>query len=175
MNRMWFVAPVTMVLAGCGSDLDLVKGGVMEFNKTITLGQALDNWKSCEQRSWEEFKADNGVRVVQFSCQHAISQYVEKLKSLLSAEAQESASHLNIASNVQTFQFTINQDGSFQIDNVQVKTTWADGTSFEDPQEPVEQLQIAYSNKFNFDENLLNAITAGQLSYVFSIIKARAN
>ena len=33
-NKVWFVSPVALVLAGCGSDLDLVKGGVMEFNKT---------------------------------------------------------------------------------------------------------------------------------------------
>lgn len=81
---------------------------------------------------------------------------------------------LDIASNIQTFQFTINQGDTFQIDNVQVKTTWQDGTSFEDSQKPVEQLEMAYANNLNFDPTELNEMGAAQISYVFSMIKMRA-
>lgn len=164
-----------MALTGCGGDLDLVKNGVMEFNQTTTLGKALDNWKSCEQRNWKEFETDNGAKVVQFSCQHKVTQYMSKAKSLLSQEKQAKADHLDIVSNVQTFQFTVNQDDTFQIDNVQVKTTWKDGKSFEDSQKPVEQLETAYQNQLNFNPAELNEVGAAQISYIFSMIKARAN
>lgn len=53
MKKALLVAPIVMALASCGSNLDLVKGGIMEFNPTTTLGQALDNWKSCTKRDWE--------------------------------------------------------------------------------------------------------------------------
>ncbi len=54
MKKVLFAIPLALALTGCGSDIDLVKGGVMEFNQTTTLGKALDNWKSCESREWEK-------------------------------------------------------------------------------------------------------------------------
>lgn len=175
MKKIFLIAPIVMALTGCGSDLDLVKGGIMEFNKTTTLGKALDSWKSCESRNWEEFETDNGVKVVQFACQHKVTQYMSKAKSLLSEEEQAKADHLDIVSNVQTFQFTVNQDDTFQIDNVQVETTWKDGKSYKDSQKPIEQLETAYKNKLNFDSSELNKFSAAKISYVFSMIKLRAN
>lgn len=186
MKKVLFAIPLALALTGCGSDIDLVKGGVMEFNQTTTLGKALDNWKSCESREWEEFETDNGIKVVQFTCQHKISQYMSKVKSLLSEEdmskaksllseeEQAKANHLDIASNIHTFQFTINQDDTFQIDNIQVKTTWQDGTSFEDSQKPLELLEMAYANNLNFDPAELNEMGAAQISYVFAMMKMLA-
>ena len=173
MKKVLLVAPVILALAGCGSDIDLVKGGAMEFNQTTTLGKVLDNWKSCEHRKWEAFETDNGISVVQFRCQHKVSQYMSKAKSMLSEGDQAKADHLDISSNIQTFQFTINQDDTFQIDNVQVKTTWEDGTFFEDSQKPLEQLETAYANNLNFDPGELNKAGAAQISYVFAMIKAQ--
>lgn len=180
MKKLLFILPFLMILTSCGSgsgsgsDIDAVKGGVMEFNKTTTLGQALDNWKSCENSNWSEFETSNGIKVVQFKCQHKIIAYMKKAKSLLPKKEQAEATQLDITSNVQTFQFTINKDDSFQIDNVQVKTTWSDGTSFNDSQKPVEQLETAYKNSLNFDPRELNKNTAEQISYAFSLIKDRA-
>ena len=99
---------------------------------------------------------------------------MSKAKSLLSEEKQARAKHLDIASNIQTFQFTINQDDTFQIDNVQDKITWQDGTSFEDSQNPVEQLETAYANNLNFDPTELNRMGAAQIYTVFAMIKMRA-
>lgn len=175
MKKLLFGAAIILTLTGCVSDTEFVKNGTMDFNGTITVGEALDSWKSCEKREWEEFETDNGVKVVQFSCQHKIEQFIARTKSLLSESELEDAGHLNIASNLQTFQFTINQDQTFQIDNVQIKTTWADGTSFEDSQEPVEQLQTAYANQLSLDPNELDSAVAAQMAYVFMLIKSRAN
>ncbi|RUO30388.1 hypothetical protein [Aliidiomarina soli] len=175
MKKLLFGAPIILALTGCVSDTDFVKNGTMDFNGTITVGEALDSWKSCERREWEEFETDNGVQVVQFSCQHKIDQFISRTKSLLPENELEDADHLDIDSNLQIFQFTINRDQTFQIDNVQIRTTWADGTSFEDSQEPVEQLQTAYANQLNFDPNELDSAAAAQTAYVFMVIKSRAN
>lgn len=175
MKKVLLAVPFLIALTGCESDVDLVKLGIMEFNKTTTLGKALDNWKSCENREWEEFETDNGMKIVQFTCRHKITQYMSQAKSLLLQEEQAKANHLDITSNVQTFQFTMNQDETFQIDNAQVKTTWKDGTSFEDSQQPIEQLERAYANNLNFNPDELNERGAAQISYFFSILKSRAN
>lgn len=175
MKRLWLTAPLILSLTGCGeSDIDIVKNGVMDFNKTITIGNALDNWKSCESSKWDSFQTDNGIKVVEFSCKHKISSFMDKMKEL-SSERNRNSGAFNVTTNTQTFQFTLNQDSTFQIDNVQVKNTWADGTSFEDSQRPVQSLQAAYANELNFDASILNKTTAAQMAYVFAGIKARAN
>ncbi len=171
---------LSIALTGCGSDIDLVKNGTMNFNQTTTLGKVLDNWKSCKSIEWEEFETDNGVKVVQFTCEHKIDDFIDKVKDLLSQKAQvEYADALDIASRIQTFQFTINQNNTFQIDNVQVKTTWNDGTSFGDSQDTIAQLETAYANDLNFDPSQLNKTFVGKgiaekLAYFFLLAKAQA-
>ncbi|MBL4911327.1 MAG: hypothetical protein JKX78_15120 [Alteromonadaceae bacterium] len=174
MKKLLLALPFTLALSGCGSNVDLVKDGIMDFNQTTTLGQALDNWKSCKETDWESFETDNGASVVQFTCKHKVKNFMEKTKGYLSTEEQAKADYLDIVANVQTFQFTLNQDDTFQIDNVQVETTWADGTKFNDSQKPVEQLETAYQNELNFNPAQLNKVAAGQLSYTFQVIKSRA-
>jgi len=176
------VIAVMVSLSGCGGNIDLVKNGVMDFNKTTALGKALDNWESCESRNWEEFKTDNGIQVVQFSCQHKIVQFMSKLKSLVSkenmTEAQIKANHLDIASIVQTFQFTINLDDTFQIDNVQAKIIWEDGTSSDgeplNVSQSLERLKKAYANELEFDPDMANIMTAEATSFDFFLRKSSA-
>ncbi|RUO22998.1 hypothetical protein CWE09_13790 [Aliidiomarina minuta] len=175
MRKVLLIAAVFLTLVGCGSDTDFVKNGTMNFNSTITVGKALDSWKSCEESGWEEFKTDNGVRVVQFSCQHRIGQFFTEMKSLLSESDRAEVDHLDVIANVQTFQFTLNQDDTFQIDNVQVKTTWMDGTSFKDSQEPIEQLEMVYANQLSFEPDELDSTVAAQIYYLFMVIKANAS
>jgi hypothetical protein len=58
------------LLPGCSfsqSDTALVKSGRMD-GQARTIGEAFDNWANCQSRKWSEFKAPNGVRVVQFDC-----------------------------------------------------------------------------------------------------------
>jgi len=55
-------------LSGCSSDEDIVKDGVMNFNKSLTVGEALDNWSNCESKDWESFETSNGIKIVQFTC-----------------------------------------------------------------------------------------------------------
>jgi putative protein kinase ArgK-like GTPase of G3E family len=166
---------LALLITGCGNNTDLVKSGIMNFNKTITVGDAFDNWKDCEDSEWSSFETDNKIPVVQFTCRKkGINEYMTKVKSFLSKKEQNKASYLDIKSNEQIFQWTINKDDTFQIDNVQVETVWADGKKFSDSQKPMEQLQSVYNNEITWDESSLNKMTAGQIAYVLQMIKARA-
>ncbi len=71
----------SLFLAGCfNSDVDLVKDSVMEFDKTLTIGEALDNWKACEKTSWEQFETQNGKQIVEYTCSRPVALYdIEKI------------------------------------------------------------------------------------------------
>jgi len=175
MKKILLALPFALILSGCGSDVDLVKDGVMDFNQTTTLGQALDNWKSCKETNWEFFETDNGVTVVQFTCNHKVSDFIAKAKSFLSKKDLEEAPYLDILSSVDTFQFTLNQDDSFQIDNVQVETAWEDGTKINDSRDSIERLETAYENELTFNINLLqNKLAAEQVAMSFRMVKMQA-
>jgi len=166
---------LSLLVTGCADNTDLVKDGIMNFNKTITVGDAFDNWKDCENSEWSSFETDNKTPVVQFTCEKkGANEYMSKVKSFLSKKEQDKASYLDIKSNKQIFQWTINKDDTFQIDNVQVETVWSDGKKFSDSQKPMKQLQSVYNNEITWDESNLNKMTAGQIAYVFQMIKARA-
>ena len=178
MKRLIFgILTLMLVLGlnGCGNNADLVKNGIMNFNKTITVGEAFDNWKDCKSHKWKSFETDNKTSVVEFRCERKnTKEYMNKVKNLLSNNKKEETLHLDIESNIQIFQWTINKDNTFQINNVQVETVWSDGKKFSDSQQPIEQLKAVYNNEITWDLNNLNKSTAGQLSYIFRIVKARA-
>jgi len=178
MRKIMFIVIgvfLAFFITGCSNDVDLVKDGVMNFNKTITVGEAFDNWNDCEDSRWDSFETDNHTKVVEFTCKKKnVQKYMSKLKSFLSKKDQEEASYLDIKSNKQIFQWTINKDDTFQIDNVQVETVWADGKKFSDSQKPMKQLRNVYDNEIAFNLSELNKMVAEQFAYVFQMIKVRA-
>lgn len=165
-----------LALSGCSDDdvdVDIVKSGTMRFNKTTTIGQAFDNWKSCEAAGWNSFKTESGIRVVQFQCEHKIDKYLNSFnkaveRHVLVGDADDQARFdkivdrvvkskaLDIKSIVQNFDFTINMDDTFQAESVTLVTTWKDGATYSANNSPVKQFQLAYSNKMKFDPNFFD-------------------
>ena len=144
---------ISALLTGCLSEVDTVKSGVMNFNKTITVGEAFDNWNNCQK---------------------GVKEYMSKAKSFLFEKEQTKASYLDIESNTQIFQFTINKDDTFQIDNVQVEIVWSDGKKFSDSQKLMKELEGVYENEITFNASELNKMTASQIAYIYQIIKTQA-
>lgn len=149
----WFL------LSGCEgmqSDMNLVKNGTMNFNETTTVGKALDNWEDCTDGKWDEFETDNGIKVVEFKCSFKSSiealPYLKEvaLKSKMSSKDRLNRD-LNIKRQSYIFQFTLNQDDTFQIDNVQAKTVWNDGFIYEVSLNGVDALGKAYDNEKMLD------------------------
>ena len=178
MKRLFFGFSILLIsigFSGCGDSIDTVKDGTMSFNKTITVGEAFDNWNNCQKSEWETFETDNKIKVVQFTCfQRDVKEYMSKVKNFLSKKEQAEASYLDIVSNAQIFQFTINKDDTFQIDNVQVETVWSDGKKFSDSLKIMPQLESVYGNEITFNVNEFNKMLAAQMGYVFKLSKIRA-
>lgn len=59
------ISLMLLLMTGCtGSDVDVVKGGVMGGYQTTTVGAAFD--ASFDNPQWSEFKGEKGERVVEF-------------------------------------------------------------------------------------------------------------
>ncbi|GAB7023804.1 hypothetical protein [Salidesulfovibrio brasiliensis] len=72
MNRLYFkricllLSLLLVLVAGCtGSDIDVVKNGVMRGYQTTTVGAAFD--ASFDNPQWSEFEGEKGERVVEFT------------------------------------------------------------------------------------------------------------
>lgn len=52
--------------------ISMVKNGVLNFDNSITLGMAIDNYKYCNQVKWKAFKSDNGRNLVSAYCDYKI-------------------------------------------------------------------------------------------------------
>lgn len=87
------------------SDVSLVKAGTLEFDKSLTVGQAIDKYRYFKKTDWELLKEDNGRRVVQTTADIDVMKHPDinpaKIPELKSAFYK--------------FQFIINQDKTFQL------------------------------------------------------------
>jgi hypothetical protein len=51
---------------GCfKTDISIVKNGYLDDYKTITVGEAFDNYKYFKKVTWDSFKTDNGTKIVE--------------------------------------------------------------------------------------------------------------
>jgi len=171
-----FVALMIVQLLIFGtSEIDSVKNGVMNFNKTITLGEALDNWDDCESSSWTSFETSNKTKIVEFTCSKKdVKEMGEKVFSFVKTDKEKAKIFLSLESVTQKFQFTINKDDTFQIDNVQREIVWSDGKKFSIQNKPLNELEKAYNNEISYDLNKLDKKTAYGLGYAFMMLWSKA-
>ncbi len=60
-----------LFFSGCSDKkVTEVKNGVLDFNKTLTIGKAFDNYKYCKDVKWKSSKTDNGKAFVQVTCNY---------------------------------------------------------------------------------------------------------
>lgn len=53
-------------------NISMIKNGVLNFDNSITLGMAIDNYKYCNHVQWKSFKSDNGRNLVSAYCDYKI-------------------------------------------------------------------------------------------------------
>jgi len=57
--------------------IDLVKNGIMEFDKSATIGNMLDTWSICEETDWMEEQTPRNQTLVMYGCQIDYQQLVQ--------------------------------------------------------------------------------------------------
>lgn len=113
---MFFAIGETEEVTG---DVALVKNGILEFDKSITVGEAFDNYKYFKNVKWEAFTSENGRRVVQVTGELDIDKL--PIWSIWKQEGLKRAYAI--------FQFVVNRDGeSFKFHTLGFKAVLKDGT-----------------------------------------------
>ena len=95
-----------MFLTGCGNDIDAVKGGTLGNYKSLTIGDAFDNYSHFKSSSWQSFETKNKQRVVQFNGELEITPL---------------AKSRDMTKMVIAVQFLINKDDTFKLACVQLQ------------------------------------------------------
>jgi hypothetical protein len=114
------------------NNINLVKNGILNYDKSLTVGEAFDNWKACNKNtSWTSFQTDNKRKIVQFTC----DAYVDHLDK-----------HF-------IFQFTINKDKTFVLSYIGEEYIDTDGIlSTKGSSEPNDiTLRYIYENNIKFE------------------------
>lgn len=132
--------------AGCtDSKVTLVKKGVLEIDKGLTVGEAIDNFKYFKERKWQSFKADNGRDIVE------VAGTVDFEKE----PAGEVMKKDGINKVDVVFQFSVNKDNTFQVYASGFRMTGKDGKTNESTDDNVFIVLKALKSIYN-NEPLLN-------------------
>lgn len=102
--------------------VNLVKNGVLELDRSVSVGDALNDYKFFKKTSWKSFVAEQNRRIVEFSAQFDFDKFAgtsipEAKKSVLSpAMVSKSKQKLNGVEISYVVQFSIaKKDSSFDI------------------------------------------------------------
>lgn len=101
--KLAIVSLMAMILVGCGDGTSTVKNGTLDFDKSITVGQAFDKYKYFSSTKWRSFTTDNGRKIVEV-------QGVFKNEYLQHMQWED-----RFASASLIVQFKMNQDDTFEI------------------------------------------------------------
>jgi hypothetical protein len=156
-----FLASTVVFFTGCNnssdSPIETVKNGVMQFNKSLTVGEAFDNYESCDSSQWNELQQPNGQLIVEFKCEiTTVEPFIARTISTLE-DVDSSQRFLQLHSLTNTYQWQINKDNSFEISNIDSVWQWKDGKKFSvyvPKNEYIQNLKTVYENKATFDLNL---------------------
>lgn len=124
----------TSLLAACGSNVDTVKDGILKGYESLTVGQALDNYRNCTPgtQKWTEFETENGMNIVQFSCQDstimaASDRLSKKYAKDKSKQGQRMLNIVALSDAQNVFQFSLHKSGDgFELQYSGTTLTWKD-------------------------------------------------
>ncbi len=93
---------ISLFINGC-SDADIVKDGTLNFDNSITVGQAFDKYSYFTSTSWKDFETSNGRKIVEVT-----GDFNNEYIKLMGWTKQFSEASL-------TVQFKINKDNTFEV------------------------------------------------------------
>lgn len=149
ITTLFIITITTMLISGCdkiksftSSDVSLVKDGVLEMDKSLTVGKAIDNYKYFKKTQWKALKTENGKRMVVVDCS-------------INVDAQPSMKNSGIKSADMKYEFQINQDNTFEVGWCGLSFEKNDGEKHAAPENSnvnicINSLRAIYNNVPNF-------------------------
>lgn len=130
MKKIIFIVLGLLVFSGCNSgNVSKVKNGFLDDKKSLTIGEAFDNFKYFKSTKWTEFKTDNGKAIVQVYCVVDIDKVNADEKDkldMMQLKFLKGVFNTVITERTYTVQFTINRDDTFEITNIHTKGIMVD-------------------------------------------------
>lgn len=108
-------------LAACTghNDISLVKDGLLDLDKSLTVGKAIDNYSYFKSTKWKLLTTENGRKVVQVTGNFNVTKHPS----------------FNVANGTKEayvqFQFQLNQDSTFEVAWCGIGGERIDGTVIE--------------------------------------------
>jgi hypothetical protein len=155
------VVLILVVVSGCGKTdpVELVKSGVLEFNQTVTVGQAFDNWRACDSSSWSHYQNTNGATIVMFSCfDNDLIDTVRRFAEKNPEQYKSVAGSAYLTNCTRAFYFTIHADGSnFEYVTSSQIFEWSDGKKQENasalpPNKAIIDILPVYQNNNEYNQ-----------------------
>ncbi len=161
-----------LVMVGCGNkEVSIVKEGTLDFDKTLTVGKAIDNYKYFKKVDWKLEQSENGKRVVVVSGDLEVEKILNEFRAF---GKDKNISLIDVLSTVQSlnnpgglsmvpdilpevksakleFEFLINTDNSFKLGWYGYRIEMRNGDKSNPPTNSKGAIQILeeiYSNKF---------------------------
>lgn len=120
-----------------------VKDGVLEFDKSVTVGNAYDNYKYFEKKEWSSFETEQKRNVVEFKGTLPVADIVKKIDYDFKFFTSDYISSIEY-----TTQFTISADGeSFEINYSGLKIKHKDGKEEPIKDSGMTMVESIYKNK----------------------------
>jgi len=109
---------LVIFIIGCGK-VSTVKNGVLNFDKSITVGEAFDKYSYFSDTDWTDFETSNGREIVQVT-----GTFNDKYMKQKGWTKQFSKAFLIV-------QFKVNKDNTFAISAIAVKFITLEGKTKE--------------------------------------------
>ncbi len=112
------IALGALVLAACGN-VNMVKDGTLDYDTSLTVGEAFENYRYFDSVAWSEFETDNGRDVVQVD-----GVFTDEYMTTQPAFQAFNGATLKV-------QFIVNKDNTFVLHNISIDFEKKDGTNQE--------------------------------------------
>ena len=103
-------------LTGCGNT-GIVKDGILDIDKSVTVGQAFDKYKYFKKVEWDDFETENGRDIVEVKGTFS-DDYIDTKNEIVQNK---------LKSVILTTQFQINKDETFEIYAIDIEMTGENG------------------------------------------------
>ena len=117
--------------------VDGVKGAVLPFDRSMTIGQAFDGWSNCASTEWKHIQTDRGQNIVISICHMRDAQeFLSRVATspAVSSSDMPGAIHLRgVRRAMFVLQWNINVDGTLQLGHAEQQYAWADGKYLQIP------------------------------------------
>ena len=86
---------VSILVTGCGSDIDKVKSSRSPFNDIYKIKDIFDTRKSCSKIDWTEFKSEKGINIIEYTCNVDMTDEISNHEKLIQRSKKEALDKYN--------------------------------------------------------------------------------